>query len=81
VSRLSDNVGSLTSHNPRPTRSVTRIALLIFYLTNLQMCTNLYNLKQLITIAGASADEDMFRCVWNELDCRINTCPVTKAHT
>jgi hypothetical protein len=30
------------------------------------------------TTAVASVDEDMLRCVWNELDCCIDICHVTK---
>jgi hypothetical protein len=46
-------------------------------MTKLQMCTSVKCIKQRITTA-ASVDEDMFRCVWNELDYRIDICRVTK---
>jgi hypothetical protein len=46
-------------------------------MTKLQMYTNV---KQRITTAVASIDEDMLRCVWYELDYRIGTCRVTR-HT
>jgi hypothetical protein len=36
------------------------------------------SLKQLITTAVASVDEDMLRSVWTELDFRIDICRVTK---
>jgi len=39
---------------------------------------SLYELKQRITAAVASVDEDMLRCVWTELDYRIDICRVTK---
>jgi hypothetical protein len=35
------------------------------------------DLKQRITTAVASVDEDMVRCAWNELDC-IDICRVTE---
>jgi hypothetical protein len=35
-------------------------------------------LKQRITTAVASVDEDMLRSVWTELDYRIDICRVTK---
>ena len=35
-------------------------------------------LKQRITTAVASVDEDMLRSVWTELDYRIDICCVTK---
>jgi hypothetical protein len=39
-------------------------------------------LKQRITTAVASVDEDMFRSVWTESDYRIDICRVTKgSHT
>jgi len=38
----------------------------------------LNELKQRITTAVASVDEDMLRSVWTELDYRINICLVTK---
>jgi hypothetical protein len=44
----------------------------------LQMCTCAHDLKQRITIAVASVDGDMLRCVRNELDYRIDICRVTK---
>jgi hypothetical protein len=34
------------------------------------------NLKQGITAAVASVDEDMLRCVWDELDSPIHICRV-----
>jgi hypothetical protein len=36
------------------------------------------SLKQRITTALASVDEDMLRSVWTELDYRIDICRVTK---
>jgi hypothetical protein len=40
------------------------------------------DLKQRVTTAAASVDEDMLRCVWNELDYRVDICRVTKgSHT
>jgi hypothetical protein len=40
------------------------------------------SLKQRITTAVASVDEDMLRSVWTELDCHIDICHVTKgSHT
>ena len=43
---------------------------------------SLNELKQRITTAVASVDEDMLRSVWTELDYRIDMCRVTKgAHT
>jgi hypothetical protein len=36
------------------------------------------DLKRRITTAVASTDEDMLRCVWNELDYRVDICRVTK---
>ena len=39
---------------------------------------SLNELKQCITTAVASVDEDMLRSVWTELDCRIDICRVTK---
>jgi hypothetical protein len=41
----------------------------------LQICTSVKDLKQRVTTASV---EDIFRCVWNELDYRINICRVTK---
>ena len=38
----------------------------------------LNELKQRITTAVASVDEDLFRSVWTELDYRIDICGVTK---
>ena len=38
----------------------------------------LNELKQRITTAVASVDEDMLRSVWTELDYRIDICRVTK---
>ena len=35
-------------------------------------------LKQRITTAVASVDEDMLRSVWTELECLIDICRVTK---
>ena len=35
---------------------------------------SLNELKQRITTAVASVDEDMLRCVWTELDYRIDIC-------
>ena len=35
-------------------------------------------MKQRITTAVASVDEDMLRSVWTELDYRIDICRVTK---
>ena len=39
---------------------------------------SLNELKQRITTAVASFDEDMLRSVWTELDYRIDICRVTK---
>ena len=39
---------------------------------------SLNELKQRITTAVASVDEDMLRSVWTELDYRIDICLVTK---
>ena len=39
---------------------------------------SLNELKQRITTAAASVDEDMLRSVWPELDYRIDICRVTK---
>jgi hypothetical protein len=39
---------------------------------------SLNELKQRITTAVASVDEDMLRSVWTELDNRIDICRVTK---
>ena len=39
---------------------------------------SLNELKQRITTAFASVDEDMIRSVWTELDYRIDICRVTK---
>ena len=39
---------------------------------------SLNELKQHITPAVASVDEEMLRTVWTELDYRINICRVTK---
>ena len=39
---------------------------------------SLNELKQRITTAVASAEEDMLRSVWTELDYRIDICRVTK---
>jgi hypothetical protein len=42
----------------------------------------LNELKQRITTAVASVDEDILRSVWTELEYRIDICRVTKgAHT
>ena len=38
---------------------------------------SLKELKQRITTAVASVDEDMLRSVWTELDYRIDICRVT----
>ena len=38
----------------------------------------LNELKQRITTAVASVDQDMLRSVWKELDYRIDICRVTK---
>jgi hypothetical protein len=37
-----------------------------------------YDLKQRITTAVASVDENMLQCVWNELDYGIVICHVTE---
>jgi hypothetical protein len=43
---------------------------------------NVNDLKQCITTAAMSVDEDMLWCVWNKLDYRIGICHVTKgSHT
>jgi len=39
---------------------------------------SLSELKQRITTAVASVDEDMLRSVWTELDYRTDICRVTK---
>ena len=39
---------------------------------------SLNELKQRFTTAVASADEDMLRSVWTELDYHIDICRVTK---
>ena len=39
---------------------------------------SLKELKQRITTAVASVDEDMLRSVWTELDYRIDICRVAK---
>ena len=39
---------------------------------------SLNELKQRITTAVASVDEVMLRCIWTELDYRIDICRVTK---
>ena len=39
---------------------------------------SLNELKQRITTAVASVDEDMLRSVWTELDYRIDICLMTK---
>jgi hypothetical protein len=49
----------------------------------LSLCDEVTNilcvsLKQRITTAVASVDEDMLRSVWTEIDCRIDICHVTK---
>jgi hypothetical protein len=36
------------------------------------------DLKQRLTTAVANIDEDMLRCIWNELDYGIDICRVTK---
>ena len=43
-----------------------------------QLPVSLNEMKQRITTAVASIDEDMFRSVWTELDYRIDLCRVTK---
>ena len=42
------------------------------------LLVSLNELKQRITTAVASVDEDMLRSVWTELDHRIDICRVTK---
>ena len=42
---------------------------------------SLNELKQRITTAVASVDEDMLRSVWTELDYLIDICRVQNAHT
>ena len=44
----------------------------------LPLLVSLNKLKQRITTAVASVDEDMLRSVWTELDYRIHICRVTK---
>ena len=39
---------------------------------------SLNELKQRITTAAASVDEDMLKSVWTELDYHIDICRVTK---
>jgi hypothetical protein len=43
-----------------------------------QCSVSVSDLQQRITTAVASVDEDTLRCVWNELDYRIDICRVTK---
>jgi hypothetical protein len=38
------------------------------------------DLKQRVTTAAASVDEDMLRCVWNELDYHIDICSDNGSH-
>ena len=45
---------------------------------DLLLPVSLNELKQRITTAVESADEDMLRSVWTELDYRIDICRVTK---
>jgi len=46
------------------------------------LLVSLNELKQCITTAAASVDEDMLKSVWTELDYRIDICRVTKgSHT
>jgi len=42
------------------------------------LLVSLNELKQSITTAVASVDEDMLRSVWTELDYHIDICHVTK---
>jgi hypothetical protein len=42
------------------------------------MCTSVNDLKQRITAAVTSVDEDMVRCDSNELDYHIDICHVKK---
>ena len=42
------------------------------------LLVSLNELKQHITTAVATVDEDMLRSVWTELDYRIDICRVTK---
>ena len=42
------------------------------------LLVSLNELKQRITTAVATVDEDMLRSVWTELDYRIDICCVTK---
>ena len=42
------------------------------------LSVSLNEMKQRITTAVASAEEDMLRSVWTELDYRIDICRVTK---
>ena len=42
------------------------------------LTVSLNELKQRTATAVASADEDMLRSVWTELDYRIDICRVTK---
>ena len=44
----------------------------------LPLPVSLNELKQSITTAVASVDEDMLRSVWTELDYRIDICRVTR---
>ena len=44
----------------------------------LPLPVSLNELKQRITTAVASVDEDMLKSVWTELDYRIDICRVTK---
>jgi hypothetical protein len=49
-------------------------------MTKLQICGSVNDLKQWVTTAAASADEDMLRCVGNKLDYRTDICRVTNTH-
>ena len=39
---------------------------------------NLQDLRNCITAAVALVDRDMLTRVWNEMDCRIDACRITK---
>jgi hypothetical protein len=41
--------------------------------------TGVNDLKERIITAVMSVDEDMLRCVWNELDYHIDICHVTES--
>jgi len=42
------------------------------------LTANLQDLRNRITAAVALVDRDMLKCVWNEMDYRIDLCRITK---